>query len=138
MSARCPNCGFSYAWDGQRCNRCKFVSLTRTVGRTVGVVAPTGMAVLSFNNAAQAAAAPATVAASAAPPVAVPAFVPPADDVVGLPQTSDLDGNLPVAGFVPPADDAVGAPSEGMDGGSEILEAIGAFLGGLFEGLLGG
>jgi hypothetical protein len=55
-----------------------------------------------------------------------------------LPQTSDLDGNLPVAGFVPPADDAVGAPSEGMDGGNEILEAIGAFLGELFEGLLGG
>jgi hypothetical protein len=109
MSARCPKCGLSYAWDGQRCNHYKFVSLTQTVG----VVAYTGTTVLSFNNAAQAAAAPATVAASAAPPVAVPAFV-------------------------PPADDAVGAPSEGMDGGSEILEAIGAFLGGLFEGLLGG
>jgi|YNPMSStandDraft_2_1061718.scaffolds.fasta_scaffold11966_4 hypothetical protein len=109
MSARCPKCGLSYAWDGQRCNHYKFVSLTQTVG----VVAYTGTTVLSFNNAAQAAAAPATVAASAAPPVAVPAFV-------------------------PPADDAVGAPSEGMDGGNEILEAIGAFLGELFEGLLGG
>lgn len=22
MTSRCPDCGFSYAWDGERCNHC--------------------------------------------------------------------------------------------------------------------
>ena len=109
MSARCPKCEFSYAWDGQRCNHCKFVSVTRTVG----VVATTGAAVLSFSGAAQAAAAPAAVAASAVPLAAIPAAV-------------------------PPADVAAGAAGAGVDGGSEIMDAIGEFLGEVFKGLLGG
>jgi hypothetical protein len=109
MSERCPKCEFSYAWDGQRCNHCKFVSVTRTVR----VGATTGAAVLSLSNAAQAAAAPAAVAASAAPLAATPAVV------------------LPV-------DTAASGSIAGADSGSEIMDAIGEFLAEVLNALLGG